>query len=87
VPAGKKARLVSATMVLDAVGADARYALAIKRGATFTPIAEFMVVDLLQSQFTGEMLLIAGDIVTNVGNNGSTNGTCDMTATFQEYDA
>jgi len=33
------------------------------------------------------LLLQAGDIVTNVGDAGSTNGTMDMTVTIQEFDA
>ena len=86
VPAGKKSRVLSASMNLDAVGADATTALAIKRGATFIPIGAHVAVNGI-STFLGDMLLIAGDIITNVGDAGATNSTCDMTATFQEYDA
>jgi len=86
VPAGKIARVASCTMTLDAVGADALYTIAMKRGATFTPLGVFVATNG-SANFTGSLLLVAGDIITNVGNNGSTNGTCDQTVTFREYDA
>jgi len=86
VPAGRRARVTSVTMSLDAVGADATYACAISRAAVVRPIAEHVAVNAL-SKFDGELMLQAGDIVTNVGDAGSTNGTCDMTCTFQEYEA
>jgi len=85
VPAGKKARVTSITLNLNAVGADATYAVAIKRGATFTPVGLHVGVNGL-SVFNGVMMLDAGDIVTNLGDAGATNGTCDMSTTFQEYD-
>jgi len=85
VPAGKVARIISITMNVDALGADASYAAAIKRGATFTPVAPFAVVNG-NSNLVGEISLNAGDIVTDVGDAGSTNGTVDMTVTFQEFD-
>jgi len=84
VPANRQARVISATMILDAVGADATYALAILRAAAFRPVGKFVVVGG-ESFLTGELLLQAGDIVTNVGDAGSTNGTCDQTVTVQEY--
>jgi len=86
VPTGKVSRVTSITMNLDAVGADATYAVAIKRGSNFRPVGAMVAVGPV-SQFIGEMLLQAGDIVTNVGDSGSTNGTCDMTTTFREYNA
>jgi len=86
VPAGKKSKVFSISMSIDALGADALYTCAMKRGATFTPLGTFVPVNGFAT-FIGTLLLIAGDIVTNVGNNGSTNGTVDMTTTFQEYDA
>jgi len=73
-------------MNLDAVGADATTALAILRAGTFIPIAAHVAVNGI-SQFTGELMLFAGDIITNIGDAGATNSTCDMTVTFQEYDA
>jgi len=84
VPTGKKARVTSITMSLDAVGADATYAAAVNRSGTIRPVGEHVIANRI-SIFTGEMMLQAGDVVTNVGDAGSTNGTCDMTCTFQEY--
>ena len=81
-PPNKKAR-VSGSMVLDAVGADATYAIAIKRGSTFFPVGQFVTPGGL-SVIQGVVILDAGDILTNVGDSGSTNGTCDMDCTVQE---
>jgi len=86
VPAGRVALVTSITMNLDAVGGDATYAAAILRGGTFRPIGLHVAVNGI-SVFTGKMLLIAGDIITNIGDAGSTNGTCDMTASVREYAA
>lgn len=85
VPAGKKANVV-ARMILDAVGADATYAIAVKRGATFFPLDVFVVAGGV-SRTNGVVTLVAGDILTNIGDSGSTNGTCDMDASIQEISA
>jgi len=84
VPANRQAKVIGATMILDAVGVDATYALAVLRAGTFRPLGKFVAVGG-ESFLTGEILLQAGDIVTNVGDAGSTNGTCDQTVTVQEY--
>jgi len=81
-PAGKKAK-VTGSMNLDAVGADATYAIAILRAGTFIPVGAHVVVNGI-SNINGEITLEAGDILTNVGDAGSTNGTCDMNASIQE---
>jgi len=86
VPTGKKARVTSITGNLDATGADATYAVSILRGADNRPVGAHVAVNGI-SIFTGVMMLQAADIVTNVGDSGSTNGTIDMTCTFQEYNA
>lgn len=84
VPVNKKARITQGSMNLDAVGADATYALAILRGGNFRPVGQHVAVNAI-STLIGEMNLIAGDIVTNIGDAGSTNGTCDTTCTRQEF--
>jgi len=86
VPAGKIARVKSITMVVNAVGGDATYAAAIKRGVNFRPVGPFVAVGPA-SLFIGELLLQAADIITNVGDAGATNGTVDMTASIKEFDA
>ena len=48
--------------------------LQIKRGANYRPIGEMVAVNK-SSVFSGVMILEAGDIITNVGDSGSTNGT------------
>jgi len=83
VPAGKTAKILSITGILDAVGGDATYAVAIKRGANFRPVGAMVAVGP-SSLFIGELILVAGDIVTDVGDSGSTNGTMDMTVTYIE---
>jgi len=80
VPAGRKAK-VDGSMNLDAVGADATYAIATLRSGTFIPIGEHIVVNGISK---GIAELDAGDILTNIGDAGSTNGTCDMDAQIQE---
>lgn len=86
VPAGRVAIVTAITGNLDAVGGDATYAVAVSRGGTLRPIGAHVAVNGI-SVFTGKMLLQAGDIITNVGDAGSTNGTMDMTASVREYAA
>lgn len=86
VPAGRIAVVKSITMNLDAVGADATYAVAIENAGTFRPIGAHVAVNGI-SVFNGEMLLSAGDVITNIGDAGSTNATADMTASVKEFPA
>ena len=80
VPANKKAK-VEGSMNLDAVGADATYAIATLRGGTYIPIGEHVAVNAVSK---GVAELDAAEILTNIGDSGSTNGTCDMDAKIQE---
>lgn len=84
VPANTETEVTSITGLIDALGADASYAVAIKRGVNFRPVGEMVVTNKI-SKFEGSMLLQAGDIITNVGDSGSTNGTVDMVASIREY--
>lgn len=84
VPVNTRRRVTSFTMNLDAVGADATYAIAILRGGTFIPVGQHVAVNAI-STLQGELMLQAGDILTNIGDALSTNGTCDQSATFQDY--
>jgi len=81
-PAGKKAK-VKGSMNLDAVGADATYAIAVLRSGTYFPVGAHVAVNGI-SVIAGEVTLEAGDILTNIGDAGSTNGTCDMDCSIQE---
>jgi len=85
VPALKKAK-AKGSMNLDAVGADATYAIAILRGATFIPVGAHVAVNGI-SVIQGEVTMQAADILTNVGDAGSTNGTADMDGSIQEITA
>jgi len=69
-------------MNLDAVGADATYALAILRAGTFIPIGAHVAVNGIST--ANDFVLEVGDILTNIGDAGSTNGTCDQDAYIQE---
>jgi len=80
-PANKKAK-VKGSMNLDAVGADATYAIATLRGGTFIPVGEHVAVNGISRADAIEM--DAADILTNIGDAGSTNGTADMNAIIQE---
>jgi len=77
-----KTKVLRASMNLDAVGADATYALAILRAGTFIPIGPHIAVNGISE--ANNFLLDVGDILTNVGDAGSTNGTCDQDAYIQE---
>ncbi len=83
VPAGKTAKVLGVTGVVDSVGSDSKVAIAIKRGSSFRPIGAFVAVDD-ESSYVGEMILVAGDIITTLGNSGGTNAGIDMTATIIE---
>ena len=83
VPAGKTAKILAVTGVVDGTGSDATAGIAIKRGAEVRPIGPYVAVNGLSS-FVGEMVLVAGDIVTTQGDNGGTNAGIDMTVTFIE---
>jgi len=85
VPAGKITKVLGATMVVDAVGSDATAALAILRGGSFRAIGAY-VLDGGASILSNVIILEAGDRVTNVGDSGATNTTCDMSITFKEFD-
>jgi len=80
VPALHKAK-VEGSMNLDATGADATYAIATLRGGTYIPIGEHVAVNGI-SRGTAE--LDAAEILTNIGDSGSTNATADMDAIIQE---
>jgi len=80
VPANSKAK-VEGSMNLDGTGADATYAIAALRGGTYVPIGEHVAVNGISR---GSTELDATDILTNIGDSGSTNGTCDMDAKIQE---
>ena len=85
-PDGKKAK-VTGTLNLDAVGADLRYAIAIARvvgaGVVFTPVGEHATENNI-SIIQAKVALQEGDSLTNIGDSGSTNGTCDMDCSVQE---
>lgn len=83
VPVGKNSRVTDMTGLLNAVGADATYAIAIKTGAVFTPITTFKPIN--EEMSASAITLVAGDILTNVGDAGSTNGTFDLSATVEEF--
>jgi len=85
VPADTVATIDGATMQLDAVGADATYALAIRdTGGTFRPIGAHVAANGI-SQYTGKLTLRATETVSNVGDAGSSNGTCDIACNVQEF--
>jgi len=81
-PANKKAK-ASGSMQLIAVGVDATYCIAVKRGASYHPVGKFVVAGG-ESFITGVVVMDATDILTNIGDSGSTNGTTDMDASIQE---
>jgi len=85
VPTGKITKIIGATMVIDVLSADSTSALAILRGGAFRAIGAFVGLGGA-SILTNAIVLGAGDQVTNIGDNGATNTTCDMSVTFKEFD-
>jgi len=83
VPSGKTAKILGVTGVVDGTGSDATAGIALKRGSNVRPIGALVGVNGL-STFVGEMVLVAGDIITTVGDSGATNAGIDMTVTFIE---
>jgi len=84
VPVNTEARITDIQAQVDAVGADATYAVAIKNGAVFTPITLFRVP--ADGLFTASAVtLSAGEILTNIGNAGAKNGTFDLSCTIEEF--
>lgn len=84
VPANTKAK-ARGSMNLDAVGGDATYAIATLRAGVYIPVGEHVITNGISRADGIEM--DAGDILTNIGDSGSTNGTCDMNAIIQEVPA
>ncbi len=81
--ATRKTIVTSITGIVDAIGSDLLHSVAIKRGATFTPLGEFVAVNK-QSVYIGEFTMDIGDIITHIGDSGGTNGTLDMSANIRE---
>ena len=85
-PANTEARLTDIQGIVDALGADASYALAILDGAVFTPITLFKTATAPDNTMSASAVTItAGQILTNVGDSGSTNGTVDISCTIEEF--
>ena len=83
VPVGKRTRLTNILGNVDALGGDATYSIARLRGAVFKSltISKGIGIDQLVSAVTFE----AGDILTDIGDSGSKNGTFDISATIEEF--
>jgi|APSaa5957512535_1039671.scaffolds.fasta_scaffold06084_3 hypothetical protein len=81
--ATKRTKVTSITCFVDSVGADSTYAVSVKRGANNNAVGD-MKAAKGTSIFSGEMILEIGDIITNVGDSGSTNASTDMTANILE---
>lgn len=85
VPINKRARITDILGILDAVGSDATYSIAIKRFVTglFEPITNFGVVS--EKLTCSLVTLESGDILTDIGDSGATNASMDITATIEEF--
>ncbi len=85
VPPGKTARITDLQGNVDAVGVDATYAIAVKKGVVFTAITLFKGAALPIT--ASAVTLDAGDILTDIGDAGATNATFDLSATIEEFSA
>lgn len=83
VPVNVHARITDMIGNLNAVGVDATYAVAYLRSGVYIPITTFKGVDV--DMKASAITLVAGDILTNIGDSGSTNGTFDLQATIEEF--
>ncbi len=70
--------IVTGRMQLDATGSNAAYGLAVKRGAVYSIISKFAILNEIV-HMDSNVIMEEGDILTVVGETGSTNGTCDLT--------
>jgi len=89
-PTGKIALVTSITGLQDALGTDATGAIGILFTASdFRPLSTFIAATAPTNfvRWDGSILLVAGDKVTEEGDNGATNHTWDMTASVREYSA
>lgn len=85
VPADTRTTVESLTMNLDAVGGDATYAVALRNAAgTFFPLGAHVAVNAI-SEYAGPITIEVNDRVSNIGDAGSTNGTCDQACNVQEF--
>jgi len=80
-PANTKSKIVHASMSLESVGADATYSIAILRSAVYTAFGLFVAALGLSE---GSGMMQAADILTMIGDSGSTNGDGHIVATIQE---
>jgi len=89
VPAGKVALVTQITGLQDALGTDGTGAIGVEFSANFIPLSVFVTATngVNFVSWTGSMLLVAGDVITNEGDSGATNHTWDMTASVKEYSA
>ena len=91
-PVGYVAR-VSGVMVLDAVGADSHYAIAVWRYDGIEPdLGKYHPVGPLitaneSSAITGKIVMNGNDKLTMIGDDGSTNGTGNIDCSVQELNA
>jgi len=87
VPADTKSRLTEIKGVLDAVGGDATYTLAIKRlSGVFDPLDLFVgAVSPNNVVNVSLVTLLPGEILTDIGDSGSTNGTMDISLSVEEF--
>lgn len=94
-PVNKEARVTDMQMRLDAVGSDLLYFIAIKTGAVYKKISQRTFVETdpttnndieeVRRVTASQVTLKAGDILTDIGDAGATNGTVDMSATIEEF--
>ena len=85
VPNAKRTRATDIKGVVNTVGADATYAIAIKVFSTglFKAITNFEGAGAQQS--ASAVTMEAGDILTNIGDSGATNANFSLSATIEEF--
>lgn len=81
-PAGKKAK-VSGSMVLESWGSDATYTIALLKNSSYTSMGIYVSPGEM-STIIGYIIVEEGEIVTIIGDSGSTNATGEFTLTIQE---
>ncbi len=86
-PAKTEARITDILGVVDATGSDATICLAIRRvGGTYDQISR-LVGNTAPDNVTSAsaVTLVAGEILTDIGDSGGTNGGMDISATIEEF--
>ncbi len=85
VPAGKRTRVTDILGIVDTLGSDATYSIAIKVFTTGLFKAITVPQGVGVTQTASQITLEEGDKLTDIGDSGSTNAAFELSATIEEF--